>query len=170
MRGRDRILFEYVTGYVEYVGPEYVVIDHNGIGYQISTPNPYVFQRSKQEIRVYTYHYVREDIMALYGFKTREERLLFTKLLGVSGIGPKGALAILASGETGQVVQAIEHEDEKFLSEIPRCRKENSTPNDFRFKRKTSRCRARCVCPNLFSDAESFDQKKGSSTELDEAT
>ena len=65
---------------------EYVVIDHNGIGYQIFTPNPYVFQRSKQEIRVYTYHYVREDIMALYGFKTREERLLFTKLLGVSGI------------------------------------------------------------------------------------
>ena len=88
-------MFEYVTGYVEYVGPEYVVIDHNGIGYQIFTPNPYVFQRSKQEIRVYTYHYVREDIMALYGFKTREERLLFTKLLGVSGIGPKGADAIL---------------------------------------------------------------------------
>lgn len=107
-------MFEYVTGYVEYVGPEYVVIDRNGIGYQIFTPNPYVFQRSKQEIRVYTYHYVREDIMALYGFKTREERLLFTKLLGVSGIGPKGALAILASGQTGQVVQAIEHEDEKF--------------------------------------------------------
>ena len=51
--------------------------------------------------------------MALYGFKTREERLLFTKLLGVSGI-VKGALAILASGQTGQVVQAIEHEDEKF--------------------------------------------------------
>ena len=73
MRGRDTVLFEYITGYVEYVGPEYIVLDHNGIGYQIFTPNPYVFQRSKQELRVYTYHYVREDIMAL---------------------GPKGALAI----------------------------------------------------------------------------
>ena len=63
MRGRDRILFEYVTGYVEYVGPEYVVIENNGIGYQIFTPNPYVFSNEvKQEIRVYTYHYVREDI------------------------------------------------------------------------------------------------------------
>ena len=83
--------------------------------------------------------------MALYGFKTREERLLFTKLLGVSGIGPKGALAILASGQTGQVVQAIEHEDEKFLVKFPGVGK-NSTPNDFRFKRKTSRCRTRCIC------------------------
>ena len=138
-------MFEYVTGYVEYVGPEYVVIDHNGIGYQIFTPNPYVFQRSKQEIRVYTYHYVREDIMALYGFKTREERLLFTKLLGVSGIGPKGALAILASVKQDRSFKRLSMKMRSF-SEIPRRRKENSTPNDFRFKRKTSRCRTGCIC------------------------
>ncbi|MDA1577321.1 Holliday junction DNA helicase RuvA [Bacillus cereus group sp. TH228LC] len=161
-------MFEYVTGYVEYVGPEYVVIDHNGIGYQIFTPNPYVFQRSKQEIRVYTYHYVREDIMALYGFRTREERLLFTKLLGVSGIGPKGALAILASGQTGQVVQAIEHEDEKFLVKFPGVGKKTARQMILDLKGKLAD-----VVPDafvdLFSDTERFDEKKGSSAELDEA-
>ncbi len=62
-------MFEYVTGYVEYVGPEYVVIDHNGIGYQIFTPDPYVFQRSKQEIRVYTYHYVEKILWRFTGLK-----------------------------------------------------------------------------------------------------
>jgi holliday junction DNA helicase RuvA len=62
---------------------------------------------------------VREDILALYGFNTREEKLLFTKLLNVTGIGPKGALAILASGEPAQVVQAIENEDEAFLIKFP---------------------------------------------------
>lgn len=73
----------------------------------------------KQSVIIYTYQYVREDIIALYGFESREEKGLFTKLLSVSGIGPKGALAILASGEVQQVVQAIEEEDEAFLIKFP---------------------------------------------------
>lgn len=96
------------------------MIENNGIGYQITTPNPFIYA-SKMEtmVTVYTYHYVREDLMALYGFETREEKKLFTKLLNVSGIGPKGALAVLASGEVEQVVQAIEDEDESFLVKFP---------------------------------------------------
>ncbi|GAA3321134.1 hypothetical protein GCM10020331_035510 [Ectobacillus funiculus] len=112
-------MFEYITGSVEYTGPEYVVIDHNGIGYQILTPNPYAFRPSKESVRVYTYQYVREDVLALYGFQTRQERSLFVKLLGVSGIGPKGGLAILAAGQIEQVVQAIEQENETFLVKFP---------------------------------------------------
>jgi len=113
-------LFDYIKGTVTFVGPEYLVIENNGIGYQITTPNPFIYA-SKMEtmVTVYTYHYVREDLMALYGFETREEKKLFTKLLNVSGIGPKGALAVLASGEVEQVVQAIEDEDESFLVKFP---------------------------------------------------
>ncbi|WP_223591187.1 Holliday junction branch migration protein RuvA [Neobacillus bataviensis] len=113
-------MFEFIKGAVEFVGPEYIVIENNGIGYQIATPNPFIYS-SKMEtmVTVYTYHYVREDIMALYGFQSREEKKLFTKLLNVSGIGPKGALAILASGEVQQVVNAIENEDEAFLVKFP---------------------------------------------------
>ena len=118
---RERIrLFEFIKGAVEFVGPEYIVIENNGIGYQIATPNPFIYS-SKMEtmVTVYTYHYVREDVMALYGFQSREEKKLFTKLLNVSGIGPKGALATLGSGEVQQVVNAIENEDEAFLVKFP---------------------------------------------------
>jgi Holliday junction DNA helicase RuvA len=113
-------LYEFIKGTVEFVGPEYIVIENNGIGYQISTPNPFVYSgKMEHKVTVFTYHYVREDIMALYGFDSREEKKLFTKLLNVSGIGPKGALAILASGEVQQVVSAIENEDEGFLIKFP---------------------------------------------------
>jgi holliday junction DNA helicase RuvA len=113
-------LYEFVKGTVDFVGPEYIVIENNGIGYQISTPNPFIYSsKMNTNVTIYTYHYVREDIMALYGFETREEKKLFTKLLNVSGIGPKGALAILASGEVQQVVSAIENEDEGFLIKFP---------------------------------------------------
>lgn len=113
-------MYEFIKGTVDFVGPEYIVVENSGIGYQISTPNPFIYA-SKMEtmVTVYTYHYVREDVMALYGFETREEKKLFTKLLNVSGIGPKGALAILASGEVQQVVTAVENEDESFLVKFP---------------------------------------------------
>ena len=113
-------MYEFIKGTVQYVSPEYVVIENNGIGYQITVPNPFFYSKDLgQEVIIYTYTYVREDILALYGFNTREEKLLFTKLLNVTGIGPKGALAILASGEPAQVVQAIENEDEAFLIKFP---------------------------------------------------
>ena len=78
----------------------YIVIDHHGLGYQVFCANPFVFEKSMNEhIQVYTYHYVKEDLIRLFGFQSKSERDLFEKLLNVSGIGPKGALAILASGQ-----------------------------------------------------------------------
>lgn len=113
-------LIEFIKGTIDLVTPEYVVIDRGGIGYQVHTPNPFSYQRSRSsEVTIYTYQHVREDILALYGFHTREEKALFMKLLNVTGIGPKGALAILASGNPSQVVGAIENEDEKFLVKFP---------------------------------------------------
>lgn len=91
----------------------------NGIGYRIICPNPFAFEQTDTRVKVYTYHYVRDDASLLYGFKTREEKALFTKLLSVSGIGPKGGLAILATGEPQQVIAAIEQEDESFLMQFP---------------------------------------------------
>ena len=92
-------MYEFFIGEIDYVHHEYVVLNVNGIGYRIICPNPFIYKQEKGTVKIYTYHYVREDAMALYGFPTREEKELFTKLLSVSGIGPKGALAILASGK-----------------------------------------------------------------------
>jgi len=113
-------LIEFINGKVDYISPAFIVIDVSGVGYQIVTPNPFLFQKYVNEmVKVYTYQYVREDVIALYGFETRQERTLFMKLLNVSGIGPKGALAILAAGQPNAVVQAIEDENEKFLLKFP---------------------------------------------------
>lgn len=113
-------MYEYIKGIVGQIGPEYIVIENNGIGYQILTPNPFIFSTKQgMEIVIYTYHHVREDVIALYGFETISERQMFRKLISVSGIGPKGAMAILAFGEPVQVIQAIEMEDEKFLTKFP---------------------------------------------------
>jgi holliday junction DNA helicase RuvA len=117
--GERICLIEFIKGFVVDVNPEYIVLDHQGLGYLIHTPNPYIYEVSGEETIVYTYQHVREDILALYGFPSRKDRALFTKLLGVTGIGPKGAMAILAFGRPEQVVNAIEEENEAFLVKFP---------------------------------------------------
>jgi Holliday junction DNA helicase RuvA len=99
---------------------EAVIIDVNGIGYQIFCPNPYTFQKEIGEtVTVYTYQHVREDAILLFGFATREEQALFRKLLDVSGIGPKGALSIIAGTRPEQLVQAVQQENVVWLTKLP---------------------------------------------------
>lgn len=99
--------------------PEYITIENSGIGYQVLTPNPYAFHASSEEQQIFIHHHVREDAQLLMGFLSLEQRELFRKLITVSGIGPKGALAILSSGIPSQVISAIEREDEAFLVQFP---------------------------------------------------
>ncbi|WP_397539448.1 Holliday junction branch migration protein RuvA [Rummeliibacillus pycnus] len=112
-------MYDYIMGTVTRVTPEYIVLEQQGIGWQLYTPNPFAFQVSKEQVKVFTHLHVREDANLLFAFKTLEQRELFRKLIQVSGIGPKGALAILASGNPSQVISAIEQEDEKFLVKFP---------------------------------------------------
>lgn len=112
-------MYDYILGNVTRVTPEYIVLEQQGIGWQLFTPNPFVFQISKEPQKIFVHLQVREDAHALYGFANLDQRELFRKLILVSGIGPKGALAILASGNPSQVIQAIEREDETFLMKFP---------------------------------------------------
>ncbi|MBM7578811.1 Holliday junction branch migration protein RuvA [Jeotgalibacillus terrae] len=113
-------MYEYIKGEITYISTEYIVSDHHGLGYKIFMPNPFVMSSKQGEtVQVFTYQHVREDQLTLFGFPSMEEKLLFTKLLNVSGIGPKGALAILASGAPEQVIQAIEEENETLLVKFP---------------------------------------------------
>ena len=82
-------MYEYIIGTVEYVSPQYIVVENNGIGYQIFTPNPYLFTMDGEIQKIYTYLHVREDAQILYGFKNLETKEFFIKLINVSGIGPK---------------------------------------------------------------------------------
>lgn len=112
-------MYDYLKGQVTRVTPEYAVLDVQGIGYQLYTPNPYAFRMNNQLQQIYVHMHVREDAQTLFGFTSLEQRELFRKLIQVSGIGPKGALAILASGSPTHVIQAIELEDEAFLVKFP---------------------------------------------------
>lgn len=112
-------MYDYIKGHVTRVTPEHITLDQNGVGWLIMTPNPYAFHITNDIQQVFTYLHVRQDVQLLLGFKTLEQRELFKKLITVSGIGPKGALAILASGIPSQVISAIEREDEGFLVQFP---------------------------------------------------
>lgn len=113
-------MYAFIEGIMDSIEDTNVIVVTNGIGYEIMCANPYQFQsKLKEKVKIFTYHYVREDQQLLFGFKEKEEKQLFIKLLSVSGIGPKSALAIIGSSSVGQIATAIEHEDEKFLTTFP---------------------------------------------------
>ncbi len=161
-------MIEFLKGYVDHITPEYIVLDHKGIGYQIHAPNPFSYTKSqKNEIVVYTYQHVREDIIALYGFQSREEKALFMKLLNVTGIGPKGALAILASGNPAQVIEAIEHENDTFLVKFPGVGKKTARQIILDLKGKLGDVAA-LYSPDLFNHDE-IEYKESANHALAEA-
>lgn len=113
-------MIAYVKGVLILVQEQHVIVDVGGIGYEVICPNPYAFQSAlNQEILIHTYMHVREDAQLLYGFKNEDEKQLFMKLISVSGIGPKGALAILSAVDVEGFITAVENEDEKFLTSFP---------------------------------------------------
>ncbi|WP_163537873.1 Holliday junction branch migration protein RuvA [Gracilibacillus sp. YIM 98692] len=113
-------MIAYIKGIVADITDQSVILEANGVGYEIICPNPYRFQSHiGQEDKVFTYHYVREDTQMLYGFQNTDEKDLFANILNVSGIGPKGALAVLATTTVQDFVVAIEQENEKFLTSFP---------------------------------------------------
>lgn len=113
-------MIAYIRGKLEEVTETTVIIESNGVGYEIVCANPHQFQTDDAElIKVHTYHHVREDAQILYGFKKTEEKVLFKQILNVSGIGPKGALSIVGQGKINEFVLAVEDEDEKYLTQFP---------------------------------------------------
>jgi Holliday junction DNA helicase RuvA len=111
-------MIEYLRGQVAYAESDYLVLDVQGVGYQIYCGNPFRFDHN-QELTIYTHHHVREDAITLYGFVSREELALFRQLLDVSGIGPKVALGILNGGSPKDVLLAIHQENVAFLTRLP---------------------------------------------------
>lgn len=112
-------MYGYISGEIKEIEPSYVIIDNNGIGYLIYVPNPYGFMLGKN-YTIYTYTKVAEDEYSLYGFKTKEEKELFLKLISVKGLGPKMALPMLAAGKVEGIVDAIERENILYLKKFPK--------------------------------------------------
>ncbi|SEM53461.1 Holliday junction DNA helicase subunit RuvA [Ligilactobacillus sp. WC1T17] len=113
-------MYEYLIGAVVDVTPQYIVVENNQLGYLIYTANPYRFTAdpNKKE-KIYLEQIVRENEITLYGFRSAKEKKLFLKLLEVSGIGPKSALAILANEDHQGFVLAVNNEDDGYLTKFP---------------------------------------------------
>ena len=113
-------MFYYLDGTVAELLPYLAVIDCGGVGYACKTTNNTISRLKKgQKGRVYTYLNVGEGIFDLYGFATQNELNSFKMLLGVSGVGPKAALAILSVGTPETLAMAIVTGDEKALTAAP---------------------------------------------------
>ena len=111
-------MYEYLAGIITEIKPDYIVIDVNGVGYKVYSPTPFAYQE-KQKARVYIEQIVRDTGITLFGFQTEEDKGLFLKLLSVSGIGPKSALAIMAAENSNSLAEAIEQGEVKYLTRFP---------------------------------------------------
>ena len=113
-------MFYYVSGTVAEIGPNLAVIDCGGVGYACATTN-YTISRLKkgERAKLFTYLHVREEIFELFGFSSQQVLSSFKMLIGVSGVGPKAALAILSSTTPNNLALSIVTGDEKALTAAP---------------------------------------------------
>lgn len=114
-------MYAYIKGILAEITEDAIIVENQGIGYEIAVPGQ-VFDYLPsvgEEVKIYTYHYVREDAILLYGFLTKEDVRIFKMLIGVSGIGPKGAISILSVLSTDDLRFAILGDDAKAIAKAP---------------------------------------------------
>ena len=113
-------MIAYIKGIFEEVTEEGIVVEAGGVGYGIAVPPSLASELSiGEEVKIYTYFQVAEDMQKLYGFASREDRRVFTRLLKVSGIGPKLAMSIMGAVGSDELKLAVITGDVKTLSRAP---------------------------------------------------
>ena len=113
-------MISYIKGTVAFKGNDYIVIENHGIGYQIKVPSRVLdSMESGENVMLHTYLYVREDVLALFGFSSMQELDTFQILLGISGIGPKAALSVLSTMTVDDLYYAVFSEDVKSIAKTP---------------------------------------------------
>lgn len=111
-------MIAFIRGKVASYGSDWIVVENNGIGWQMSYPHVENV-RLNSEISVYTYMHVTENDVALFGFESQEEKELFLRLISVKGLGPKTAMNMLAHSGYSNVVKAIEDGNVAALKKMP---------------------------------------------------
>jgi len=114
-------MIAYLRGTILDKQPNLIIVDVQGVGYEVHVPlsTYYEVGDTGTEIALRIHTHVREDALHLYGFLTPLEQQLFERLIGISGIGPKLAVAVLSGIEPGELVGAIQRGDVARLTGIP---------------------------------------------------
>lgn len=111
----------YIKGIIVEKHQDGIVIDHNGMGFNVSCPLSVieVLPSEGQECKIYTYMYVREDQMGLFGFESKQQLDMFKQLITVNGVGPKAGMSILSTLSVSALMMAIVSQDAKAISKAP---------------------------------------------------
>jgi Holliday junction DNA helicase RuvA len=114
-------MIAHLRGKLMQKEPARVIVDVHGVGYEITVPVTTftALPDLGAEVAIDIHTHVREDVIALYGFSTRRERIIFEKLMTISGIGPKLAVTILSGGSVEELIGAIKRGDLARLTAIP---------------------------------------------------
>lgn len=114
-------MISYIKGELTEVSEEGIIIEANGLGYEVRMPLSSLdgLPRTGSHIKVYTYLHLREDAIGLFGFLTRDDLKVFKLLITVNGIGPKGALGILSAITPDDLRFAVLSDDVKTIAKAP---------------------------------------------------
>lgn len=112
-------MINYLKGSVLLKKNNYLILLVNNIGYQVFATEKTLFEvKEDAEAAIYTYHYIKEDAADLYGFLTLPELELFKNLIGISGVGPKSALSVMATAGVADIISAILAENPTLLRTV----------------------------------------------------
>jgi len=114
-------MIAFLRGRVLDKHPNRILVDVNGVGYEVNVPlsTYYDVGEAGAEVALHVHTHVREDALQLFGFLTPLEQLLFERLINISGIGPKLAIAVLSGIDTGELVASVQRADVARLTRIP---------------------------------------------------
>lgn len=112
-------MYEYIKGTVTSINDNYIVLENNEIGYLINVANSYSFN-TNEKYTIYIHEYIKEDENSLYGFKTKEEKEFFLRLIEVKGLGCKMALPMFNNNSVENIIKAIENDDINYLKKFPK--------------------------------------------------
>lgn len=113
-------MISFVEGKIEHIYQDRIIINKNGIGFEIYIPKKMIsILNTDENMRVYTYMSVKEDNISLFGFNNIDEREIFLKLITVNGVGPKNALSILDNLGANRLINAIINNDYKLIKTVP---------------------------------------------------
>ena len=114
-------MIAHIQGFLHFKSPEYLVVDVDGIGYQVHVPLStfYDLPQVGSTVSLHIHTHVREDALQLYGFQSPEEKILFVRLISISGIGPRLAVNILSGISPAELVESISQNNLARLISIP---------------------------------------------------
>jgi holliday junction DNA helicase RuvA len=155
-------MIAFLRGRVLDKQPNRIIVDVGGVGYDVQVPLSTFYEIGEEgvEVTLRVYTHVREDALQLYGFLTDLERQVFERLIGISGIGPKLAIAVLSGMDSREVISAIQRADVARLTGIPGIGKKTAERIVLELKDRLTQL-ARPAAAGVVAGASASDRLRG---------